>query len=147
RISGNVMLYEGTITARAATPFAATVLLQGAAGAVYDFSALTNVTASRLIGGMNVILPSETLRLNGAADVTDTVSGVLSGTGGLQKQHSTSVLILTGASEYTGNTTIAGGLLRLAGQQGSITTSPLITVVGSSTLQTLHLDNRDGNHL
>jgi autotransporter-associated beta strand protein len=61
-----------------------------------------------------------------------TISSLISGDGGLIKSGA-SPMILTGVNTYTGNTRINAGALRLNGD-GSISNSPIITIVGGGTL-------------
>jgi autotransporter-associated beta strand protein len=59
----------------------------------------------------NVSLDSNTLFVRGRG--TGTISGVISGTGGITKIDNPGTWILTGTNTYTGTTTVAAGVLRI----------------------------------
>ncbi len=69
----------------------------------------------------------------GGNNTTTTYAGSMSGGGSLTKTGA-GTLTLTGANTYNGNTTIHAGTLALVGSNGSIASSPVITVgdAGSS---------------
>jgi fibronectin-binding autotransporter adhesin len=69
-----------------------------------------------------------------ATGVTDTVSGVISGTGPLQKT-SAGKLILSGTNTYTGNTEINAGELSIAAAN-NIGSAGSVSFTGASTLDT-----------
>lgn len=79
-------------------------------------------------------LPAGVVQINGSLifDFANnrTISGVISGSGTVT-QNDTNTLTLSGASTYTGNTTINQGTLALSGS-GSISSSPVITVQNST---------------
>ena len=62
-----------------------------------------------------------------------TLSGIISGTGALTQNNSSSTLTLTGANTYTGTTTINAGTLQLGnnGATGSLSADSAITVDGA----------------
>jgi autotransporter-associated beta strand protein len=74
-----------------------------------------------------------------------TLGGVVSGTGSLVKNGSYS-LILSNANNYTGNTTVNAGTLALTGN-GSIATSPNITIASGATLSAPALTLMNGQTL
>lgn len=71
-------------------------------------------------GSGTINLGAKTLNLNANMAGTNTVSGVISGTGSLVKQ-GTGTLILSGANLYTGTTFIQNGTLNLTGSLKSMT--------------------------
>jgi autotransporter-associated beta strand protein len=103
---------------------AGTLILTGA----NTYTGVTTITAGTLqigaggtAGGIaGNIANNSTLTFNRSDDVT--YAGVISGTGGLTKQGS-NTLILTGANTYTGGTTISVGTIQVGagGTAGSIT--------------------------
>jgi fibronectin-binding autotransporter adhesin len=79
--------------------------------------------------GGTVDLGSATLTLEAAADTSATYAGSITGSGGLTKLGASSQT-LTGASTYTGDTTIAGGALTL---DFSAAGAPTGNIIGSSS--------------
>jgi autotransporter-associated beta strand protein len=69
----------------------------------------------------------------GAGTATFNVSGIISGAGNLIKS-GTSKLILSGANDYTGSTTISGGILQI-GDDGATGSLPAGAVVNNATLR------------
>ena len=74
---------------------------------------------------------NETLIYSGTN--AQTLSGIISGTGALTQNNSSSTLTLTGANTYTGTTTINAGTLQLGnnGATGSLSADSAITVNGA----------------
>jgi outer membrane autotransporter protein len=98
-----------------------------AAGATFDDSSANGGTSvPTLSGDGNVGLGANTLTLTNAAGA---FGGVISGTGGLVKQ-GTGSFNLTGASTYSGPTTVSAGRLAV---NGSIANS-IVTVQNGATL-------------
>jgi autotransporter-associated beta strand protein len=131
------------ITYSGATTVAAGSLQAGAVGALSPNSAVTvasgafldlggfDQTVASLAGaaGSNVTLGSGTLTLgNGTAS---SFAGVISGSGGIVKQGSGS-LVLENANTYSGATTIADGILALAGA-GSIANSSSVNLTSANS--------------
>ena len=84
------------------------------ANAKFDISGLSGGTSITNLSGNSagtVALGNNTLTLTNAAG---TFAGVISGSGGLVKQGS-GLFTLSGANDYTGATTVAGGNLRVNG--------------------------------
>ena len=96
-------------------------------------SALTILSGGTLTGTLTV--STQQGGANAVGDVT--LSGVLSGAGGLIKTGtgSSGILVLGTANTYTGNTTISTGTLKL-GAAGSIATSGTISVASVATFDT-----------
>ncbi len=69
----------------------------------------------------------------GAGPATFNFSGILSGAGNLIKS-GTSKLIISGANDYTGSTTISGGILQI-GDDGATGSLPAGAVVNNATLR------------
>ena len=84
-----------------------------------------NQTIGSLAGAGNVMLGTATLT-TGNDNTSTTFAGTISGTGGLTKI-GTGTLVLSGANTYSGGTTLTGGTLRLANNQalgsGALTTT------------------------
>ncbi|MEX2140431.1 MAG: autotransporter-associated beta strand repeat-containing protein [Pirellulales bacterium] len=128
-------LYQGATTINAGT------LAVGVSGAMADLSAVTvnsgatfdlsalPVGSTEIVGSLAgsgaVQLGSSTLGAGGNNSST-IFSGVMSGARGLSK-FGTGAITLTGANNYTGNTTIFGGTLRL-GASGSIPDPSLLFI-------------------
>ena len=89
------------------------------------------VVGSNLLAGVNATLMSATVSHLDTNGFNATWSGVLSGTGGLEKD-GLGTLVLTGTNTYTGVTTISGGTLQLGA--GSTTGSIAGDVVNNGVL-------------
>jgi outer membrane autotransporter protein len=112
--AGATNVNAGTLQAGAAnafSPFSAFTIASGATLALNNF----NQTIGSLAGAGNVMLGAATLT-TGNDNTSTTFSGVISGTGGLTKIGS-GTLVLSGVNTYTGGTTLAGGTLSLANNQ------------------------------
>ncbi len=96
-------------------------------------SALTILSGGTLTG--NLTVSTQQGGANAVGDVT--LSGVLSGAGGIIKTGtgSSGILVLGTANTYTGNTTISTGTLRL-GAAGSIANSGTISVASGAVFDT-----------
>jgi fibronectin-binding autotransporter adhesin len=128
-----VQTYQGSTTISAgvlALTGAASIAASSGvvANGKFDISGLLGGTSiTNLSGGSagTVALGNNTLTLANAAG---TFAGVISGNGGLVKQGS-GLFTLSGANDYTGATTVAGGNLRV---NGSVASS--VTVQSGATL-------------
>jgi len=138
--SGTTTLTSGTLTANNNFALGTSTLafnggtLQQTAGGTISLSNPITVSASNgTIGGSNNLTLSGNGTLTGNKIITNTslttLSGVLSGTGGLTVNSSTGNAILSGANTYTGATTVTSGRLSV---NGSLT-SP-VTVAAAGTL-------------
>ena len=119
-ISAGVLALTGTASIAASSGVVA--------NAKFDISGLSAGTSiTNLSGGSagTVALGNNTLTLTNAAG---TFAGVISGNGGLVKQGS-GLFTLSGANDYTGATTVAGGNLRVNGSVASA-----VTVQSGATL-------------
>lgn len=113
--SGNTTISAGTITLGHTNSLQNSTVTVGA-GATLSFGALTTVTLGGLAGSEN--LTNNLAGANGLSvgnnNADTTFSGILSGSGNFRKV-GFGTLTLTGANNYTGNTTITGGVLALSG--------------------------------
>jgi autotransporter-associated beta strand protein len=94
------------------------------AGGTVDISglALAGTTAGSIEGAGDYVLGSKTLTV-GSNNLSTTVSGVISGTGGSLTKTGNGTLTLSGANTYTGATTVSGGTLEISGSIASSTVS------------------------
>src|SRR6201991_1044513 len=111
---------------------------------IFDISATTAGTSIKNLSGAGIVnLGSRTLTLTNAAG---TFAGAIGGSGGLVKQGA-GLFILSGTSTYLGDTTVAGGNLRVNGSiasavnvqsggtlSGTGTVGGLVTVQAGGTL-------------
>jgi autotransporter-associated beta strand protein len=104
----------------------------GAATAILALGANNTIQGLMSEAGNNtaVLLGANTLTINTAANNMFSFGGAISGTGSLVKDGA-GIEILTGASSYTGTTTVNAGLL---GVNGSIASSSLTTVNSGAIL-------------
>jgi autotransporter-associated beta strand protein len=98
---------------------------------------VVNLTATNGTGFIwNVGAPvtmEDSTTFQGAGTATFNFSGIISGAGNLIKS-GTSKLILAGANDYTGSTTISGGILQI-GDDGATGSLPAGAVVNNATLR------------
>ena len=106
-----VNVNAGTLTLGSASRFTSSVVaLTGSTGAGLTLGG--NESVGSLAGGFNVAFGSATLT-TGNANTNTTYSGTMTGAGGLTKS-GTGTFAVTGASTYSGITTINGGVLSAA---------------------------------
>ncbi|HHS0960531.1 TPA: autotransporter-associated beta strand repeat-containing protein [Salmonella enterica subsp. enterica] len=98
------------------------VTLAGSAG---------NTAIGSLSGAGNVNLAS-TVLTEGALGLNDTISGIVSGSGGSLSKTGTGTLTLTGSNTYTGATSVQQGVLLVNGNQAAATGAG--NVVAGATL-------------
>jgi outer membrane autotransporter protein len=121
---GTTTVSAGTLQAGGTNVFAPNSAFTVASGATLNLNSF-NQSIGSLAGAGNVALGSAVLTTGN--DNTSTIfSGTISGTGGLTKI-GTGTLVLAGANTFSGGTTVAGGALRLANNQalgtGALTTT------------------------
>ncbi len=104
-----VSVEDGTLTLTAAQRFAVTPAVNIGNGAALAMTG--DQTFGVLAGQGELALGSFTLATGRSAD--SSFAGVISGSGGLIKQGSSSVFTLTGANTYTGSTRVEAGTLRI----------------------------------
>ena len=102
------------------------------AGGIFEVngSTLSDVTVGSIEGAGSFFLDSKRLT-TGANDLSSTVSGVVSGTGGSLVKTGSGTLTLSGANTYSGGTTVNAGTLQL-GASNSLLTTGALTVTGGT---------------
>src|SRR5947209_9183232 len=137
-----VQTYQGSTTISAGVlALTGTASIAASSGVVanakFDISGLSGGTSiTNLTGGSagTVALGNNTLTLTNAAG---TFAGVISGGGGLVKQGS-GLFTLSGANDYTGATTVAGGDLRVNGSvAGALAVQSGATLSGTGSVDGL----------
>jgi outer membrane autotransporter protein len=123
KVGGGTLTLSGNNSYQGGTIVTAGTLAVGSSGAL-GTGALTLADGTTLQAVANGLALANAVRLNGAVTVdtqsnTMTLAGPISGTGGLDKIGS-GTLMLTGASTYIGGTSINGGVLNVNGSLVSI---------------------------
>ena len=111
------------------------VTLANTAGVVLDLNGFNNTIGSLTGGGTtggNITLGTATLTIGSNNTSPAAYAGVISGTGGLTK-NGTGTLILAGDNSYSGTTTISVGTIKLGAAGGAIN-APLGTVAGATSI-------------
>jgi autotransporter-associated beta strand protein len=126
----------GIATRAAAGTTLAIVTLPGPGTAIFNNDdsttrSLTLTSGQTLAGNLTVQIGGSRTTANGVGGVT--LSGILSGSGGLIVRANTNTLTLSGANTYFGDTTISNGILALSGS-GSISNTPNLIVGSAATL-------------
>lgn len=125
--TGATTISAGTLTLSGGSAIADTAEVSIASGAVLNLGA--SETIGSIAGAGNVALGSYTLTAGGDNSST-TLSGVISGSGGLTKSGA-GMLTLTSNNTYTGATTISGGELLIQGNAAVVTGYRTATTVGN----------------
>jgi outer membrane autotransporter protein len=138
--TGPTTINAGTLQMGAANALTASTDVTVASGATFALNNF-NQTIGSLAGAGNVTLGSATLSTN-ADNASTTFSGVMSGTGGLTKI-GTGTLILTGASTYSGVTLVNGGVLDVNGSiaNSAVTVNQTATLKGTGTVGAITAGN------
>lgn len=122
--TGTTTITTGTLTTSASNVINDSSAVSVASGAAFNLGG-TDIVGS-ISGAGNYSLGSNTLTVGGD-NTSTTVSGVISGTGGLTKA-GTGTLTLSGVNTYNGTTTINAGTLALGGS--GITINGSVTIAG-----------------
>ena len=133
--SGATAVNAGTLQAGATNAFAPGSAFTVASGATLNLASF-NQTIGSLAGAGAVTLGAATLT-TGNDNTSTTFSGAISGTGGLTKT-GTGTLLLTGISSYTGATTVNAGTLSVNGSiaNSAVTVNAGGTIGGNGTSAT-----------
>ncbi|MBB3214948.1 autotransporter-associated beta strand protein, partial [Herbaspirillum sp. Sphag1AN] len=107
---GATNIEAGTLQTGIEDAFASSSAVTVDTGATLDLNNYAQ-TANNLSGGGNVLLGGATLTANNESEAS-TFAGVISGSGGLTKTGS-NTLILSGDNTYSGTTTISAGTLQI----------------------------------
>ncbi|GGC14127.1 hypothetical protein GCM10007205_23700 [Oxalicibacterium flavum] len=127
--TGDTNVSSGILRAGSANAFGDGSATTVASGATLDLNNF-NQTLGSLAGSGNLSLGSALLTVGNNASTT--FSGIISGTGGLNKQGS-GTLTLSGANTYSGSTTVSGGTLQ-AGAANVFDNDSSATVNAGATL-------------
>jgi autotransporter-associated beta strand protein len=96
-------------------------IIQQGVGAVTITSAIqTNAIATQTVDGVT-FAGHDRIRFEGAGGGLVTVSGNISGTGGITKQSNAHAVVLSGTNTYTGTTVVSGGTLYVNGDSSGAT--------------------------
>lgn len=147
---GGTLILQGSNTYSGGTIVKGGTLRSGAANALAGNRAYTidggtldlngyGLTASSLSGaGGGVMLGSARLTVDQAANLVTTYAGTITGSGGLAKAGG-GTLVLTGASSYSGDTTVSGGKLQFGNGSlgdGNDLVGSIDVTVGELSIQT-----------
>lgn len=112
-------------------------IINNAGATVTIADAASATTVGSLSGAGNVALGAKTLR-EGTLNLSDAISGVISGISGALTKLGSGTLTLTGDNTYTGNTSVQQGVLLVNGNQqaatGDVSVDALSTLGGAGTL-------------
>jgi fibronectin-binding autotransporter adhesin len=129
--SGATVVNGGTLSLLAASAVPATSAVTLSAG-VLDISAVptSSVTLASLAGSSGAVLAMGTKNITVGGAANTTFSGGITGSGGLTKQ-GTGSLLLDGANSYTGATTVSTGTFSV---NGSIASTSLSVAAGATLM-------------
>ncbi|TPI64393.1 hypothetical protein FJ417_01810, partial [Mesorhizobium sp. B3-1-7] len=144
--TGQTIVDSGTLRAGSATAFAGSKTFQ-VNGGTLDLNGFDQTLTTLTGTGGTLNLGSALLTLNAATGTSATFAGSIAGSGGLTKLGN-SIQTLTGASTYTGDTTIGGGTLALdfspaGGPTSNIVGSDSSLVMTGGTLNVTGADNEN----
>lgn len=131
--SGGTTISAGILTIGHANALGATSgVIQVNGGTLGMVSSLTATVAN------NMTINAGGATIQGNANTALTLTGAISGAGGLTKTGNSNVLTLTGSNSYAGTTTVALGTLLVNGDQtaatGAVTVNSGATLGGSGTI-------------
>ena len=107
--TGNTTINAGTLRTSAANVISDSAAVIIASGATFALSG--NDTVASISGAGDIALGSNTLTFGDSS--SQTVSGIISGTGGSLVKNSSGAINLTGNNSYSGGTTISTGTIRI----------------------------------
>lgn len=128
---GGINVRAGTLTLQGAAFANATPLALTSSTSTLDLSTAANMTFGALSGviGSTVLIGNQTLTVGDSGNTT--FGGTISGTGGIVKQ-GTGSLLLSGAQTFTGGIDVAAGRLALQGNN-ALAGSNVVTLADGAT--------------
>jgi len=136
--SGNTTLNSGTLSLSGGSAITNTGTIIVNSGATLHVASAETVGS---VNGVGSITLDDTLT-TGEANTDDTLSGIISGVGALNK-NGTGTLTLSGTNTYSGATAVNAGTLDVTGavQSSAFTVNSGATLSGSGSVGSLHVTN------
>ncbi|MBF7993701.1 autotransporter-associated beta strand repeat-containing protein [Rahnella laticis] len=121
----------GLVTFAGQAQAAGATIANNAGGVVNISDSSGSTTVGSVSGAGDVVLGAALLR-EGALNLSDSISGIISGAGGSLTKIGSGILTLTGDNTYTGSTSVDQGVLLVNGNQQAATGN--VAVAAGSTL-------------